>query len=159
MGRPSKYQSHVKDRLESVLAWKRMGLTDKEIGENLGISQSAMKEYKSSFKAFKAVLKGGKDDANAKVINALFKSAVGYDYYETHEITQTLKDGTEKTFKRRIKKTVPSDKTAMIFWLKNRAFKDWRDRRETAFTDPDGKPLKNVFFVIPDNGMNKDNAD
>ena len=44
-----------------------------------------------------------------------------------------------KLFKRPSVKYYPPDSTALIFWLKNRKPKDWRDKIEHS--GPDGGPL------------------
>lgn len=150
----SKYHSHVKDRISTVLAWKRKGLTDKEIADNLGIGITALKKYKGKYEAFAAAIKGGKSDADSQVENALFKSAVGFSVAEK-EVTTI--DDPEKGITTRTKNNVkvyPPNVAAMIFYLKNRCSPHWQDRRQVGVGDLDGKPLENnVHFLLPDNGM------
>lgn len=59
--------------------------------------------------------------------NALFKSAVGYEYTE---ITKELTDSGMKVTKRVTKQIAPNP-TSAIFWLKNRKPDEWRDKKET----------------------------
>ncbi|AOR24309.1 transposase [Clostridium taeniosporum] len=128
----SKYETNVKDKLLLVEAWARNGLTDEQIGKNLGISKDSFYKYKREHAEFSDALKRGKEVVDIEVENALLKRALGYKY---NEITQ------EKVFNKEteeyelqvtkiITKEVQPDTTAQIFWLKNRKPKDWRDRKE-----------------------------
>lgn len=148
-----KYKSHVKDRIPTIIAWKRKGLTNAEIFENLGVGDTAMAKYRRENPELELALKNGKSDADAQVENALFKSAVGYEIIETETVTVTDDAGTEivrvKTSLIHIKANVAS----IIFYLKNRLSAEWQDRRNVEPNDTD-KPIENnVHFLLPDNGM------
>jgi len=70
-------------------------------------------------------IKSEGNDINLKVEEALLKVALGYEYEETEIIAS--KDG--KTSRvRKVKKVVPPDTTAIIFWLKTRNPSKWRPR-------------------------------
>ena len=78
-------------------------------------------DIKNSFLSFLA-LKKGKDIADAQVVNALFKTATGFTYYEdiataTGDVVQAQRFAKPNT-------------TAQIFWLKNRQPDRWRDKTE-----------------------------
>lgn len=98
MARPSKYETHVAPRFEEIKDWVRNGATDEEVAKRLGVAYSTLREYKTEFSAFSAVLKETKDIVDAQVENALLQNA--------------LKGNT----------------TAQIFWLKNRRAKQWREK-------------------------------
>jgi hypothetical protein len=152
-----KYKTHVKDRIETIRAWKRMGLTDKEICENLGVGVSNFSKYKGKHKELKGALKTGKDDADAQVESALFRRAIGYEYDEVSETVEKNSKGKLVLVSRKIvKKFLPPDNIAIIFYLKNRKSKDWHDRKQTEIGGMDGKPLPNVHFILPDNRMDED---
>src|SRR6516225_6395600 len=55
----------------------------------------------------------GKAPADERVVVSLYQRALGYDHNGKH---------------------YPPDVTACIFWLKNRAPEEWRDRREEHHT-------------------------
>ena len=78
-----------------------LGLTDVEIAEWLGINRSTLSRYKKEESQFKDTIKKGKAQADMNVVKSLYKRA-----------------------------TEDRDTTAMIFWLKNRRVKDWRDKRD-----------------------------
>lgn len=98
------------------------GLTDEQIADNLGIGASTLHEYKKKYPEFLESLKKGKDIADAQVVNALHKSAVGFTYYE--ETTNVLGDTVS------VQKYAKPNTTAAIFWLKNRKPDQWRDKTE-----------------------------
>lgn len=122
MARPSKYESHVKPKLNLVEAWARDGLTDEQIANNLNIALSTYYDYKNQYSEFADALRRGKDDVDIEVENALLKRALGYTYEEI-----TYENGVEV---KRVVKEVQPDTTAQIFWLKNRRPQSWRDKQD-----------------------------
>ena len=78
-----------------------LGLTDEEISSWLGICRKTLHSYKKQEDEFLHTIKRGKEKADANVVRSLYKRA-----------------------------TEGNDTTAMIFWLKNRRAKDWREKQE-----------------------------
>lgn len=122
MARKSKYDTHVKPYLDEIQGWAMSGLTDEQIAINLDISHDSFYRYKKQFSEFSEALKKGKDIADAQVVNALFKTATGFTYYEdiataTGEVVQAQRYAKPNT-------------TAQIFWVKNRQPDRWRDKTE-----------------------------
>ena len=116
-----KYDTHVKPKLLLVEAWARDGLTDVQICDNLGISVASFHNYKNEHLEFLEALKNGKEVIDIMVENALLKAAMGYEYTETKETGNAL----EIT-----NKYAQPNTTALIFWLKNRKPKEWRDKQD-----------------------------
>lgn len=116
-----KYDTHVKPKLLLIEAWARDGLTDVQIAEKLEISEASFYKYRIEHKEFTEALKNGKEVIDTMVENALLKAALGYTYEETKETDI----GVERSIK-----TAHPNTTALIFWLKNRKPKDWRDKQE-----------------------------
>lgn len=117
------------DGLLQIEGWARDGLTDAQVANNMGIAYSTFREWIEKFPAISAALKRGKAPVDIEVENALLKRAMGYDYEET--VTEIYKGegGVERQHIRKLKKHLPPDTTAQIFWLKNRRPDKWRDRR------------------------------
>lgn len=124
----------------TLQGWARDGLTDEQIAKNIGIAYGTLYEWKKRFPELDDAIKKGKAPVDFEVENALLKRALGYDWEEvTEEVTQVpvttkSKDGqtvietkTEKHI-RKVKKHVPADVTAQIYWLKNRRRGVWCDR-------------------------------
>lgn len=88
--------------LTLIGGWAMQGLNDEQIAHNMGIARSTFYAWKNDYKDFSDVLKKNKEVADFEIVNALYESA---------------KNG---------------NTTAMIFWLKNRMPKQWRDRPDNA---------------------------
>lgn len=128
-----KYDTHVKPKLLLVEAWARDGLTDEMICKNLGISVASFHNYKNEHVEFLEALKNGKEVIDVMVENALLKSALGYTYNEVTYEAIKIGDGDVEIPGEKIKtviKEVAPNTTALIFWLKNRKQKEWRDKQD-----------------------------
>lgn len=112
----------TKENLIRIQGWARDGLSNEQIAYNMGISDRTLYKWQKKNVQFKQALKVGKDTADRQVENALFKSALGYEYKE--EVVTN--DGRVVT----VTKHKPANTTAQIFWLKNRKPEQWRDKRE-----------------------------
>jgi hypothetical protein len=131
-GATSKYDPDHHPFMAWALAIR--GKTNKEIAAGLRISTGTLFTWGKEHPEFLSSLKAGKDSADTKVESSLFMRAFGYEYEEVK--TEEGPDGTKIT---RTVKAVPPDTTAMIFWLKNRRPKEWRDKHE--LTGDAGGPL------------------
>lgn len=100
----------------------RLGFTDEKLAAALGISRSTLHEWRKANPEFSERLKGAKSAADAKVLDALFQRATGYE----------APDGTH----------IPPHPTAIIFYLKNRRPAEWRDTQRQEITGADGAPLQ-----------------
>lgn len=85
-GRKNRYFTHVKPRFDEITEWLKLGASDKEIYENLGISKSAFYDYQSKYKEFMDVLKSGRKSPVQQIKAAMLKNAVGFDYSEMQVI-------------------------------------------------------------------------
>lgn len=130
-----KYQEWLEpDGLLRLEAWARDGLTEEQIAKNMGVAASTLREWKKKYSAISAALKRGKEVVDIEVENTLLKRALGYEY--TEERVESGKDGAKKFIKTvQVTKHVSPDTTALIFWLKNRKPKEWRDKPEQATAD------------------------
>lgn len=116
-----------KDKLILLEGWARDGLTDEQIAKNIGINRTTLYDWKKKEVNIADALKKGKEVIDFEVENALLKRALGYEYEE-----ETYENG---ILTKKVKKQVPPDTTAQIFWLKNRQVKKWRDKVEIADND------------------------
>lgn len=121
----SKWYTHVEPKLQLIKNWARDGLIDKQIAKNLDVGYSTFNLYKSKHLELLEALKESKEIADYEVENAMFKAAIGYDYYEE---VQDLVGGVWVTTKRQLKHQ-PPNATLNIFWNKNRNSKKWRDQQ------------------------------
>lgn len=128
-GRPSAYEEFIKPNLNKIEEWAASGLTDKDIAKNIGIGLSTFYKHKANADnvEFLDALKRSKAIADEIVENALYKRAIGGTVDETIE---ELDDNGNVLRRRVVKKQIPGDTTAQIFWLKNRKSDVWRDKHE-----------------------------
>ena len=103
VGAKGKYEYWLtKQGLLQLWGWAIDGLTDADIANNMGIAEGTLYRWKVQFKEINEALKDSKDIADRAVENALYVKAV------------------------------MGDNTAMIYWLKNRKYRTWRDRIENV---------------------------
>jgi hypothetical protein len=138
------------DGLIKLEGWARSGLTDAQISKNIGICCGTLYDWKNRFPEISDALKKGKEVVDFEVENALLKRALGYEYEEvvSEVYTERSKDGTDivkEKHVKKVKKTVPPDTPAAIFWLKNRKPTDWRNNPPT---DADRDALSLLDKVI-----------
>ena len=132
MAENGKYKDWINDEgLLKIEGWAQDGLTDKEIAYNIGITQATFYCWLRKYKKFKDAVKNGKEVVDRKTENALLKRALGYEYEET---TKTEQNG--KEIIKTVTKHIPPDVTAIIFWLKNRKPKQWRDVNKLEIDKP-----------------------
>ena len=126
------------DGLLRVEGLARDGLTDEQIAARMGICRDTLSEWKKRFPGISDALKSGKAPVDYTVENALLKRAKGYEYDET-KITAAG----EKVV---VKKIMPPDVTACIFWLKNRRPDKWRDKPE--MTEQGNDLLQSLYEIM-----------
>lgn len=119
-------QWRTEEGLTLLEGWARDGLTDEDIAHNIGITAKTLYEWKKRYGEICEALKSGKEVIDRKVENALLKSALGYNYQE--EVVTNQGEVVP------IRKYEKPNTTALIFWLKNRNPKAWRDKQEVEQT-------------------------
>lgn len=129
MGRPSSLKpEHIKLAKKVAL----LGATDVEIADVLGVDVRTLYRWRNQNDAFCQALTVGKEVADAKVEDSLYRRATGY----SHPAVKIMAcDGVVKH--EQYTEHVPPDVTACIFWLKNRRPEAWRDQREHLVTRRD----------------------
>jgi hypothetical protein len=134
-GRPSDYKPEFADQAAKLC---RLGATDQEIADFFGKDERTINRWKIDHPDFCQALKDGKLVSDMDVADRLHQRALGFEYEEAqaHKLkTVEYKDGkrvreTERLETIMVKRVVPPDTTACIFWLKNRRKVEWRERQE-----------------------------
>ena len=144
-----------KDKLILLEGWARDGLTDEQIAKNIGINRTTLYDWKKKEVNIADALKKGKEVIDFEVENALLKRALGYEYEE-----ETYENG---ILTKKVKKQVPPDTTAQIFWLKNRKKEQWREKVEVVKTDEDlqniNKNISNIANLLNNPKSNRSDKD
>ena len=77
VGRPCKYESHVRPYLDKIYQWLKEGYTDISICEQLGISQDSWIKYKERYSDLSELYARARAHRNALVMNKMFLRATG----------------------------------------------------------------------------------
>ena len=140
VGRPSKYDPDLNDK---VIKFCEMGATNMDLAEFFGVSVATITNWKRENPEFLAAINEGKRLADERVEQSLYKRATGYSHPEEKIFCS---DGS--IVRATTTKHYPPDSTAMIYWLKNRKPKEWRDKHEMQLSGPDGGPIQTEVYDL-----------
>lgn len=141
-GRASKY---CIDHAERVYRLCLLGLTDLEICSAFGINEQTLHNWQAQHPEFKQAILYGKQEADAKVTEALYKRAIGYQHPEVvlhvidKEVTKTV-----------VTRHYPPDTAACRIWLKNRTRNNefvWQDSFQAEVTGRNGGKIQTESTV------------
>lgn len=149
-GRPTRYNKIFHPALVGALA--RLGKTDKEMAEELGIALKTLYNWKNTHPEFLHALKAAKEEPDDRVERSLFERALGYEHPE-EKIAMDAKSGA--IVRAMTTKHYPPDTAAAIIWLKNRRPEKWRDKQIVEHEVGD---KAKIVFMLPDNGRGPDNG-
>lgn len=121
-GRPTKYKEEYARQAEKICI---LGATDEFLADYFDVDVSTIGNWKNKHDDFLEAIKKGKVEADLRVANSLYHRAVGYSHDEEKVFNNQGEIVTHKTTKH-----YAPDPTALIFWLKNRQPKEWRDKQE-----------------------------
>ena len=108
-GRPKKELN-----LSRIKEMAQAGATDEQIANATGVVRSTLHRQRKNDKGLSNIIHDWKLEADNQVEKSLYQRAMGI----------MAVDG----------KYYPPDPTSMIFWLKNRRHKDWRDKQEVELS-------------------------
>jgi hypothetical protein len=125
----------------------RHGSTDRDLALFFKVSVNTIDNWKKRHPDFFLALLKGKQEADANVAEALYRNAIGSEYYENQPVKLKRKifDDAGKVIRTEeyvqfvpLKKHSRPDTTAQIFHLKNRRPDLWRDVQKAEHeADPD----------------------
>ena len=114
-GRRPDWETKVKSRFKEIEEWLKIGMTEKAICKNLGISQETWIQYKRKHVELSELIKKGRQEPVSMIKAALYKRALGFTYEEI-TITDSEKNG--RTVQK-FKKCALPDPTAALMLLKH----------------------------------------
>jgi hypothetical protein len=132
-GRPTTWDDRNVTIAEQLAA---LGATDLEIAQAFEVSIRTIHRWKLEYPAFREALMVGKEAADAKVAESLFKRATGYSF-DSEKVF--FVDG--EAHRVEIIEHVPPDTKAAMWWLQNRNPKEWRDVRHIKHDVEEGSNL------------------
>ncbi len=156
VGRPIEnlYEKYIAGKEEAIITACGDGATVVDLIKIIGCGKTTFHQIKKDHHEFAELLKRGKEDADQKVENALFRRACGFEYEEvTNEVRLNQDGSTGQTVSvKKTKKVIPPDTGAAMAWLKNRRPDLWKDKHEVDMT-------VNPFLQLMQAATGADNTD
>jgi len=149
-GRPTTYK-HEYDNQAFKLCL--LGHTDEELARYFEIEVSTLNKWKLANPNFVESIKAGREDADAEVSQALYKSAMGYSHPETiyHVVSDGSNLGSSVVATETVKQYPPNER-ALRFWLMNRQRAKWTEKTEIGFTNKNGEDVQ-PFINLPTDAL------
>lgn len=163
--RPGKFEQVALPRLGEIAAWVAMGTDEKEVAGKLGVAYSTLRQWLSKgkrgqepYKQLSDAFLPAQDGANEQVKAALFRKANGYNadvtkHYKLRRTEYDPETGRKVGEYEELVETtesvhVPADTQAMMFWLANKAPKDWayRPKDERGKDGEEGENTVEAFL-------------
>lgn len=141
MGRPSKYREEFAEQATKLC---KLGATDAELADFFEVDVRTIENWKTDQPGFLPALKAGKAVADIEVAEKLHSRATGYSWVEEQAIKVKVGQNQERVEVVEVRREVPPDTTACIFWLKNRRRQHWRDKQDHELTGKDDGPLQHA---------------
>lgn len=108
------------DGLAEIKQWLDNGLFDKQIAKNIGITQKTLIEWKDKYPTLRTMFLTARKAAVHEVVNALYRSALGF-----HEKEQVIDNKGKKQI---VNKYYPPNVAAGIFLVKNWSPQEYKDK-------------------------------
>jgi len=123
MARPTKYKPEYAEQARKIC--DVFGAIDEEVAKFLGITVSTLYAWKLKYPEFSEALRVGKQPANDRVTESLYRLATGFHYADTD-----IRVIGGEIVKTEVMRYQPPNVTAVIFHKKNREPDLWRDKQE-----------------------------
>ena len=145
-GRPSLFKDEYCEQARKLCL---LGATDEKIADFFGVTETTINNWKIKHPKFFESINAGKVMADAEIAESLFHRAKGFSHESTKILTVSDGQG-EGSHIEEVPYTerFPPDPTSMIFWLKNRQPKLWREKQKAEEDEDDAAPINVTFKVI-----------
>lgn len=142
-GQNDKYKPEMADIARRLCT--QFGATDQQVADILGVDRRTITHYKLKHEEFAEALRVGKAPADENVKKSLYMRAMGYDYY-VEEIV-VIKGEIHKV---EVRKHLPPDGPACMYWMKNRDKENWNWDRNHKIIEADADTNTLVIEHSPD---------
>ena len=126
-GRPTKYRA---EHAERAFRHCLLGATDEQLAALFNVGVHTIENWKRRHPDFLGAITSGKEDADSRVAEALFRRATGYSH-DAVKIFAPKAEGGEPVVVP-YTEYYPPDTQAASLWLRNRRPQDWRDKTDVA---------------------------
>lgn len=134
-----------KEGLLLIMGWRRNGVALTVIAEeHIGVHRNTFWGWYKESEELRKACAIAKDVADAAVEDALWRRAVGYDYWE--EVWDLIEG--ELRLSRKLKKHMPPDSKAIMQWLFNRLPLQWRALQEPLQDTQYTETIKNILVAM-----------
>jgi hypothetical protein len=128
-----------------IAGWRRNGVALTTIAtEHIGVSKTAFWGWYKESEELRKACSVAKDVCDMTVEDALYRRAVGYDYWE--EVWDLIEG--ELRLSRKLKKHMPPDTKAIMQWLYNRLPLQWRALQEPLQDTQYTETIKNIIVAM-----------
>lgn len=122
-----------KEQIVKLIAMR--GASDAEIEAVYGLGSGTVKKWRQFYPGFDKALSEGRTLADADVVFAAYKNAVGFEFTEE----QAVGGKSPKVLK--VKRFKPGESAAQRYWLNNRQKSIWSNRESLEVSGRDGGPV------------------
>lgn len=133
-GRPTAFKPEYSKQATKLC---RLGATNPELADFFDVAPSTISKWFIDYPEFSEAVKAGKEASDAEVAHKLYRRAIGYSHKDVD-----IKAYEGSIIQTPIIKHYPPDPTSMIFWLKNRQPKKWREKQELGLEISKGQSFK-----------------
>lgn len=123
IGRPSTFNEQIKNVIINLY---KEGKTNQQVADCIGVHRRTLDFWKAKDAEFLRTINEIKDLPDKLIEATLFQKACGYSHKEEKVFCSEGQIITHDTTKQ-----YPPDTASMIFWLKNRQPKRWREKMES----------------------------
>jgi len=123
IGRPSTFNEQIK---HVIINLYKEGKTNQQVADCIGVHRRTLDFWKAKDAEFLRTINDIKDLPDKLIEATLFQKASGYSHKEEKVFCSEGQIITHDTIKQ-----YPPDTASMIFWLKNRQPKRWREKMES----------------------------
>ena len=118
VGRPNKYDSHIKPYLKQIAEWKKNGATDEQVCKQLGVSLAVFYAAKAKYQEFSEALKNSREAFVADLRGELARLAFKHNLETVKVYSKTDESGQTVTYKEKPAKRWTATLPQFIFFLK-----------------------------------------
>lgn len=122
------------EQLVKLIAMR--GATDEEIEAVYGLGKGTIKKWRKFYPGLNKAIEKGRTSADAQVLHALFKTAIGYKYKEEQAVGGKFPQVLE------VKRYFPGQFLAQKHWLASRNREEWPASERIEMTGRNGEGIK-----------------